>query len=284
MPDLSIDFRRLAHRTLYGATYLAARLAPLPQRHQAIRVMGLSFPSPLGIAAGFDRHGKLGRGAARLGFGFSELGTFDIARLPRWRTQPGDAVLGVNLGLPVAADAETLRNGITRAWQAADYLMLNLLSPLSAALLAEPARLHEVLMLLRQQVDRLREQSGRHVPLLVKLRCVPGEVPLELTERLRNLGYDGLLAAHDPGPPATAARYRRWQQPSAQYEACAQVAALKAICGPQVALLSVGGIQTAAHVQARRVAGADLVQLHSALLHRGPWLARSLLPGGAPAS
>jgi len=138
--------------------------------------------------------------------------------------------------------------------------------------------------MLRQQIDRLREQSGRHVPLLVKLRCVPGEVPLELTERLRTLGYDGLLAAHDPGPPATAARYRRWQQPSAQYEACAQVAALKAICGPQMALLSVGGIQTAAHVQARRVAGADLVQLHSALLQRGPWIARSLLPGGAPAS
>lgn len=170
--------------------------------------MGLSFPSPLGIAAGFDRHGKLGRGAARLGFGFSELGTFDIARLPRWRTQPGDAVLGVNLGLPVAADAETLRNGITRAWQAADYLMLNLLSPLSAALLAEPARLHEVLMLLRQQVNRLRAQSGRHVPLLVKLRCVPGEVPLELTERLRTLATTAcsrrMTPAHRRPPRAIA--------------------------------------------------------------------------------
>jgi dihydroorotate dehydrogenase len=39
----------------------------------------------------------------------------------------------------------------------------------------------------------------------------------------------------------------------------------------------VGGIQTASHLQARMDAGAELVQVHTALLHQGPWLARHLL-------
>jgi len=44
-----------------------------------------------------------------------------------------------------------------------------------------------------------------------------------------------------------------------------------------MALLSVGGIQTASHLQARMRAGADLVQVHAALLRQGPWLGRKLL-------
>jgi dihydroorotate dehydrogenase len=98
-----------------------------------------------------------------------------------------------------------------------------------------------------------------------------------LAELLLELGYDGLLAAHDPGPPATRQRYRAWQGATQQAQACAQIEQLRRLCGGQIALMSVGGIQTAAHLQARLAAGAELVQVHSVLLHDWPWNVQRLL-------
>jgi dihydroorotate dehydrogenase len=47
--------------------------------------------------------------------------------------------------------------------------------------------------------------------------------------------------------------------------------------------MSVGGIQTAEHLRARLVAGAELVQVHSVLLHGWPWNVQRLFAGGRPA-
>ncbi|MDI9750567.1 hypothetical protein QM285_22460 [Stutzerimonas stutzeri] len=52
---------------------------------------------------------------------------------------------------------------------------------------------------------------------------------------------------------------------------------LRRFCGPDMALLSVGGVQTADHLRARMSAGAELVQVHTAFMHQSPWLARRLL-------
>lgn len=278
MAERAPSGKRLLQRAALEASCLLAHLAR-PAETLPVRAMGLVFPSPLGIAAGFDRVGRLGGAAARLGFGFNELGTFDLAALPPLRPRAGAALLGLNLALPATASTDALCRGLIGAWQQADYLMLNLMSPQTAALAADPPRLQATLAALRRELERLQQGSTRRVPLLAKLRCLPGRTPVDMAVRLRDLGFDGLLAAHDPGPPATRERYRRWQQAALQDATCAQLAELRATCGPALALLSVGGIQHAGHLQARLAAGADLVQVHSALLRRGPWLARALLRG-----
>jgi dihydroorotate dehydrogenase len=57
-----------------------------PRKRLASRVMGLSFPSPLGLAAGFDKNGQRARALAALGFGHVELGTVTaIAQEPNPR-------------------------------------------------------------------------------------------------------------------------------------------------------------------------------------------------------
>ncbi|WP_251989765.1 hypothetical protein [Stutzerimonas stutzeri] len=63
----------------------------------------------------------------------------------------------------------------------------------------------------------------------------------------------------------------------AQAQACQQIEELRRFCGPDMALLSVGGVQTADHLRARMTAGAELVQVHTAFMHQSPWLARRLL-------
>jgi dihydroorotate dehydrogenase len=58
----------------------ALRRIPLPQRalddpRLAVSAIGLQFPNPLGLAAGFDKNGEVTEPVLRLGFGFTEVGT-----------------------------------------------------------------------------------------------------------------------------------------------------------------------------------------------------------------
>ncbi len=62
-----------------GLTHLLPRPAPDPRK-----VMGLTFPNPVGLAAGLDKDGSCIDGLAALGFGFIEVGTVTP------RAQPGN--------------------------------------------------------------------------------------------------------------------------------------------------------------------------------------------------
>ncbi|MCO6510122.1 MAG: quinone-dependent dihydroorotate dehydrogenase [Aridibacter famidurans] len=72
-----------------GAAFLRAGLALGPVRSAvarrcagdspgAVERFGLTFPNPLGVAAGFDKNGKLVRELSALGFGFVEVGTVTL--------------------------------------------------------------------------------------------------------------------------------------------------------------------------------------------------------------
>lgn len=275
--------RRYGHELALQLACITASGLTTSASGRPVNAMGLRFTSPLGIAAGFDRHGRLGRRAGALGFGCNEIGSIDLVSASRMTFPPhdsGSALLGLNLNIDPSSSLDALCAGLSRAWPLADYLMLNLINPASAVLLDEEQRprLRQILVALRAQ-QLLLDQQGRCVPLAVKLRCLAGQVPLALADVLLELGYDGLLAAHDPGPPATRQRYRAWQNADQQEQACAQIEQLRRLCGGEMALLSVGGIQTAEHLNARLAAGAELVQVHSVLLHGGSWQARRLLGG-----
>ncbi|MCQ4295315.1 phosphoserine aminotransferase [Pseudomonas stutzeri] len=256
---------------------IACRL-PRAVPSRSLLVMGLSFPSPLGIAAGFDRNGRLARRVAALGFGFNEIGSLAAAGLTQLQPFPrGEARLGINLTLDARRSAAETCALLRNAWPHADYLVLNLISPASAPLLSQTVRLRNLLAALREENHQLNLAGNRRVPLAAKLRCLPEQIPFSLAGLLLDLRFDGLLAAHDPGPPATRERYRAWQDPRQQAQACEQIEHLRRFCGENMALMSVGGIQTATHLRARMSAGAELVQVHTALLRQGPWLAHRLL-------
>jgi dihydroorotate dehydrogenase len=89
-------FDRLARPLLYtldpetahGLAVKLLKVAPLPappdDPRLAVRVFGLNFPNPVGIAPGFDKHAEIPDALLRLGFGFVEIGT--VTPLP----QPGN--------------------------------------------------------------------------------------------------------------------------------------------------------------------------------------------------
>lgn len=276
-PDTALH--HLRERLRLGLACAAARLAIVEPPSRPVEAMGLRFDTPLGIAAGFDRHGRLGRRAGALGFGFIEVGSLHPAALSDLRRSTGTARLGISLGLQPDIPEAVFHEALTQLWTQADYLMLNLIHPACAPLLEPGARprLTRLLASLRERQQRLDRLGGRKVPLAAKLRCLPDAPPLDLAALLRDLGFDALLAAHDPGPPTTPQRYRHWQNPIAQALACAQTERLRTLCGPRMALLSVGGIQTATHLNDRLNAGADLVQVYGALKEQGPAVAGLML-------
>jgi dihydroorotate dehydrogenase len=71
-----------AHRLVINAL----RLAPSPARPTddpslGVRAFGIDFPNPIGMAAGFDKHGEVPDALISLGFGFVEVGT--VTPLPQ---------------------------------------------------------------------------------------------------------------------------------------------------------------------------------------------------------
>ncbi len=81
--------RQLDAEDAHGLAILGLRFAPIFPRARddailAVRAFGLNFPNPVGMAAGFDKHGEVPDALLRLGFGFVEVGT--VTPLP----QPGN--------------------------------------------------------------------------------------------------------------------------------------------------------------------------------------------------
>jgi dihydroorotate dehydrogenase len=75
-PLLGLIEAEKAHRLAINALKLVPRGAPpADDPRLSLRVFGLNFPNPVGMAAGFDKHGEVADALLRLGFGFVEVGT-----------------------------------------------------------------------------------------------------------------------------------------------------------------------------------------------------------------
>ncbi|HEY6254303.1 MAG TPA: quinone-dependent dihydroorotate dehydrogenase [Xanthobacteraceae bacterium] len=84
-PLLGLMEAENAHRLAVRALKLVPRgPAPAEDARLSVRVFGLNFPNPVGMAAGFDKHGEAPDALLRLGFGFVEIGTVTP------RPQPGN--------------------------------------------------------------------------------------------------------------------------------------------------------------------------------------------------
>ena len=232
----------------------------------AVEAMGLRFPSPLLVAAGFDRRGTLLAHAAALGLGGVETGShraqptdppplFAVAawrhgKAPRRAASPARPCHGLSLAVPtLTADVKRRSELLCRAlaaWQAgADYVVLN---PARSG--ASPAQCVEFLAALGELRDRLLR--ARRLALVAKLppAWMERSGVADWAQDLVAAGADGLLVSAESAPR----------------QATARLAALADAVGPRVCLISVGGIDSVRVAEARLAAGARLVQIHRALL------------------
>ena len=296
-----IDFLRRA-----GIAGLLAKSPPPDPRC----VMGLTFPNPVGLAAGFDKDGEHIDALAALGFGFIEVGTVTP------RPQPGNpkprlfrvsqsqaiinrlgvnnsgvdqllanvasaqfarrgGIVGINLGknfdTPVERAIDDYLLGFERVYGAASYVAINVAGASDA--------LNALLSLLKAEQARLADKHGKYVPLAIKIAAdLDDEEIQSIADRLRVHRIDGAIAT-----TTTQSRDGVVGLPSASetgglsgaplFEKSTRVLGkLASALAGEVPIIGVGGIIRGADAQAKIDAGASLVQLYSGLIYRGPGL------------
>lgn len=287
---------------------LRARLAP-PLPELPTSCFGLTFPNPVGLAAGLDKEGSAAAGLFALGFGFVEVGTLTprpqpgnpaprLFRVPRdlalvnrmgfnnhgieaarslleGRRWPGP--LGVNIGknrdTPEERAAEDYEVALRAARSFADYVVVNVSSPNTPGLrrLQDAERLTPLLARLRAA----NAGEGRR-PLLLKVSPDLEDTALEeIVELAVAGGVDGLIATNTtlarPEPPWGA--YREAGGVSGQPLAARSAAALRLLvrrAAGRMPVISVGGLFGADDVFDRLRSGASLVQLYTGFVYGGP--------------
>ncbi len=219
----------------------------------------------------------------RMGFNNAGVGAL-VRNLERRRNR---GVVGVNIGRNRdTGNDDAARDYLycmQRVYPLADYIAVNISSPNTSGLreLQEEQALRRLLGQLREAQERLAAQHGRRVPLLVKLAPDLSDDDVEASARvLGDLQVDGVIATN-----TTTARFAVQQHRLAGEtgglsgapllgKSTAVLRMLRTRLPESVALIGVGGIMNAADAAAKATAGADLVQLYTGLIYRGPSLVR----------
>ena len=303
-----------AHSLAIKALKFGPRRRPPPgDSRLAVRVFGLNFPNPVGMAPGFDKHAEAADALLGLGFGFVEIGT--VTPLPQpgnprprlFRLEPDLAVinrLGFNsqgaaavmprlaaragrggiVGVNVGANKESTDRTadyvglIEQVAPVASYVTLNISSPNTPGLrdLQQASAVDDLLARVVEARDRIAPRAG---PTPVLLKIAPDLSLADLDDIVgaaRARKIDGMIVGNTTigRPPSlrdrTTAKQAGGLSGRPLYPLSTRMLAETYVRAEGAfPLIGVGGIDSGATALGKIRAGADLVQLYSALVYRG---------------
>ena len=312
-----------AHRVALKAARRLPSRPPANARDPRLNVsvLGLYFPNPIGLAAGFDKDAAVPDQMLGLGFGFVEIGTVTPLpqagnATPRLFRLPADralinrlgfnnegheaaleqldrragrgGIVGVNLGANRDSEDRVFDYyaGVRLFAPMAAYLTINVSSPNTPGLreLQGPAALAELLARVGEARAAAEEESGRRAPLLLKIAPDLDDGQLSgVIETSKQQGVDGLIIANTTVKrPQLRSRKHAAQLgglsgPPLFEASTAMLARARELAGRDFVLVGTGGVDSAAAAWSKIAAGADLVQLYSALVYEGPSLPRRIV-------
>jgi dihydroorotate dehydrogenase len=211
----------------------------------------------------------------RMGF---NSGGLDIV-VGRLSARPRRGIIGVNLGKNRDSEdaAADYIEGFRRAADLADYLVVNVSSPNTPGLRDLQAR--AVLDRLLRQLLAARDETGSHVPLLVKIAPdLDPEERSDIAAVALATQIDGLIVANTtvarpPGLRSAAVAEAGGLSGRPLFEpSTALLGEMFRLTEGRVPLIGVGGVASAVDAYAKIRAGASLVQLYTALVFAGPGL------------
>jgi dihydroorotate dehydrogenase len=301
----------------HGMTIRALKLWPkktaaTTSPRLASSVAGIEFPTPLGLAAGFDKNADVPVAMLALGFGFVEVGTLTpkpqsgnpkprlfrlsedggvinrmgfnndgqadaktrLAKLPQEQ-----GIIGVNIGAnkdAVDRIADYVA-GVHAMAPFANYLTVNISSPNTPGLrgLQDKAALTDLLT----AVKAANAPAGP--PIFLKLAPDLTHAEIDDIVNVAAGKVDALIIGNTTisRPPLTSRDAGESGglsgKPLAPL-ARQSLAAFRKASGGTIPLIAAGGIDSGAEAYARIRAGASLVQIYSALVYHGPGLARRM--------
>jgi dihydroorotate dehydrogenase len=199
----------------------------------AVRLAGLTFPNPVGIAAGYDKNARVPDAVLALGCGFAEIGSVTpvaqsgnpkprvfrlvsdgaiinrlgfnneghAAVLARLTKRTGGGIVGVNVGANKDATDRIADYvaGITAFYDVATYFMVNISSPNTTGLrkLQDPASLDVLLARVMQARKSLVDAGKAQRPVFVKIAPDIGEDEVDpICAQLMAHGVDGIAVSN----------------------------------------------------------------------------------------
>jgi len=307
-------------RLLRGASHFDVALRALRLLRPLSKpttLFDLTFPNPIGLAAGLDKNGVALSAWAALGFGFVEIGTVTakaqpgnpkprIFRLPGqqalinrlgFNNEGADAIahrlaalresgrwpavpVGINIGKSKATPLDQATDDYLYSFRLlrefADYMTLNISSPNTPGLreLQEPGKLSELLHAIGNEAGTAPK------PLVVKISpdLSGGELKAILAVCDEN-GVSGIIATNTTldhssiGPQLDQAGGLSGAPLREKSTACVREIAARST----IPIIASGGICDAESAHEKFQAGAQLIQLYTGLVYRGPQLLREIM-------
>ncbi|AQA22016.1 dihydroorotate dehydrogenase [Rhodococcus sp. MTM3W5.2] len=314
-----IAFRAMRLVTAVGLVRaLVAKVLTVSDPVLRTRVFGVDFPAPLGLAAGFDKDATGVNAWGPLGFGFAEVGTVTAQAqpgnpAPRLFRLPADRALINRMGFNnhgaghAANQLRQRRNGVpiganigkTKVVPAteadADYTAsARLLGPLADFIVVNVSSPNTPGLRDLQAVESLRPllsavQGAVDVPVLVKIAPDLSDEDVDAVADLAvELGLAGIVATNTtisrsglrtPESDVSAIGAGGLSGPPVADRSLEVLRRLYLRVGDRLALISVGGIETADQAWERILAGASLVQGYTGFIYGGPFWMRRIHKG-----
>ncbi|AKJ29868.1 quinone-dependent dihydroorotate dehydrogenase [Caldimonas brevitalea] len=222
----------------------------------------------------------------RLGFNNDGLDSF-IANVTRARFRGDGGILGLNIGknasTPIERAVDDYLICLAGVYPHADYVTVNISSPNTQNLrsLQSDAALDALLGAIADRREALAAQHQRRVPVFVKIApdLEEGQVAV-IAATLQKNAIDGVIAtnttiARDAVRHLTHGAETGGLSGRPVFEASNRVIrALRAALGPAYPIIGVGGVMSGDDARVKLEAGANLVQIYTGLIYRGPALVR----------
>jgi dihydroorotate dehydrogenase len=220
----------------------------------------------------------------RLGFNNDGLAAF-VANVRQARFRARGGILGLNIGknaaTPIERAADDYLIGLAGVYPHADYVTVNVSSPNTQNLrtLQSDAALDALLATLSARRAELADEHGRKVPMFLKIAPDLDDAQVEaIAATVSRHPVDGLIATNTTlardGVAGLAHGNESGGLSGAPLAARSNqvIAGLRAALGPRYPLIGVGGVMSGADARAKREAGADLVQIYTGFIYKGPAL------------
>ncbi|WP_404340236.1 quinone-dependent dihydroorotate dehydrogenase [Pseudoalteromonas mariniglutinosa] len=201
-----------------------------------------------------------------------------------------DGILGINIGKNKDTPNEQGKDDyifcMRKVFEHASYITVNISSPNTPGLrdLQYGAALDDLLQSLKNEQLDLAAKHNKTVPMLIKIAPDLDEIQInQVSESLLNNNIDGVIATNTTLERSAVQGLQFAQEAGGlsgqpvRARSTHVVSELKRLTKGQLPIIGVGGIDDAASAKEKLAAGADLVQVYTGFIYKGPQLVKTII-------